>query len=295
MRAAILKVGVLLALVPGAGNAAEGVRKADTPAVETRVLTGYLGVRYQQLVITDDDIQNDIALLYDVGVTARLGRTGLSLALLSGLTERLVAAQGESGIRIQDSALSMDYAHVVRVGGQTLILAHGLRTWFPSSRFSFNQGLIMAPTLSSSVRYEPAARLAISVKTGTQYRWYRYAEQAGRFGGMNTQWVATGDLGLAYTILKNRRAGHLLLSSGIGSQWRKAYDSRSTYESVSSDAANESQRYTWSAGIRYQPMSWLTLKSRIQHGSPLRRNGIISPRLFSREETLLAFGLSARY
>ena len=254
-----------------------------------------LQTQYQQLPITDEDPLNDMSILYSLLVSAKLPLKGLTVQALTGLSERFVAQPDESGFRLQDTALSSSYSHSVQLPKGKLGFAHRLRLWVPTSRTSLNQSLNLAPDLRTAVRYTPIDSLSVGLNISGQYRWYTYAEQAGQFGGMNTQWVAGTSVVLGYRMLKSKRFGVLSSNLSGGTQWRRSYASRSTFDSEQSDAANWYQSYGWSAGLGYAPVQWASLGVTIEHGGPLRRNGIINPFFFNRDETQLGVALSLQY
>jgi hypothetical protein len=158
-----------------------------------------------------------------------------------------------------------------------------------------NQSLRLAPTLGTGVAYVIMPWLRVNFAGFGQYRWYRYAEQAGRFSGMNTQWVSGTSVGLSSTLLDESNWGRLTLALGLNSRWSRRYASRATYESAQSDTNHWSQGFGWNTRLSYTPRQWVTAHVGLQHGSPLRRNGIINPILIHRDQTQIDTGISFTY
>ncbi len=248
-------------------------------------------VQYQQKLVTDADPLNDMSLLYNTRMTLRLPWEGMALHAHTGLSERFVAQPDESGFRLQDSALAFTARHPLAFSDGQLALSHRARLWFPTSRTSRNQSLRLAPDWRTALRYTPGAGVSISLQGTAQYRWYRYAEMAGRFGGMNTQLVGGTSLVLGYEVFDSPRFGKVSTTVSGGSQWRRTYASRETYVGEGSDAANWSQTYGWSVGVGYAPGTWGSLSLAVQHGGPLRRNGIVNPFWGHRDETRVLVGV----
>lgn len=98
-------------------------------------------------LITD----NDLAMLYDVGLSAKSPSKGLLVGLSSGCSQRFVALGTEFGWRMQDTSVSSDYPHGLKSVSEQLMLSHRASVWLPTSRTIRNQGLRMAPTLRTSI------------------------------------------------------------------------------------------------------------------------------------------------
>lgn len=248
--------------------------------------TGSLSARYQQPVISDEDLRTDMSILYTASVTLKTPVEGLSVAGQTGLTERFVAPVGESGWRLQDSSAAVRFAHGLQSLDARLRFAHQGSVWLPTSRYSLNQGLRLAPGLGTSVVWSFRPWLRMRASGFGQYRWYAYAEQAGQSGGMNTQWVTDTRLSLDSQILDSSTWGTLSLGMGVNALLSRRYGSRDTFESRRSDTRLWTQGYGWRTRINYSPRGWLTIGLGVSHGGQLRRNGVINPTLAHRDQTL---------
>ncbi len=248
--------------------------------------------QFTSLLVADEDPANDRALVYALSVGVTFPIEGLSAGIQGGFSEAFVAEQGDSAFRLSDTALSLRYSH--RHLDDRLAINHTLDTWLPTSRSSLARELRVAPTLKSGVSYRVWGPIKVRYGALGQYRWYRYAEVPNNLA-MNTQWVIGQSLGVSAAVLESDRLGRIDVFGGSGAKWARTYNSRDTHDAPSSDGQQWSQFLSWNVGVNYAPLPWLGVGTGIDHGTPLRRNGIINPRFANRDLTEVYVRVSARY
>lgn len=247
---------------------------------------------FRMLAVTDPDPANDRSMLYGLNARVGLPVTGLSTGVMTSLTTRFVAEEGDSAVRLGDSALNVGYRH--QHLDKALTVAHRVDAWLPTSRSSLRRELRVAPTVRSAVRYLVIGPLSVGYTVQGQYRWYRYAEVPNRLA-MNTQWLLGNSLNAGVSLLDSPTFGKLNLSVSSGLRWMRKYASLDQHESSTADAALWNQMFTWSAAVGYAPIKWISLNITADHGTSFRRNGIINPFIAHRDATELSFGITARY
>jgi len=157
-----------------------------------------------------------------------------------------------------------------------------------------NRELRVAPSLTSQATYRIIGPLSVRHQIQGQYRWYRYAEVPNNLA-MNTQWILSDGLGLVLKALDSPTFGQLTVSMGAGIQWSRKYASQDSHTTALADSALWNQSYRWNVGFQYRPIKWVGLNASLQHGSPLRRNGIINPFFVHRDMTEIALGVTGYY
>ena len=248
--------------------------------------------QFRALLVADEDPANDRSLVYALSAGVTFPVDGLSASIKGGFSEVFVAEAGDSAFRLSDTAIGVRYGH--RYLQDRLAVNHALDTWLPTSRSSLARELRVAPTFSTGVTYRAWGPLKVRYGTVGQYRWYRYAEVPNNLA-MNTQWVIGQSLGLSAAVLESERFGRVDVFGGSGMKWARKYNSADTHSAPSSDGRQWSQLLNWNVGVNYSPLPYLGIGTGIEHGAPLRRNGIINPQLANRDLTELYGRLSARY
>jgi hypothetical protein len=266
---------------------------AETQAPRVESVHVSVGIQLNMLAVSDDDPANDRVLLYALNASVDLPIKGLVVSLSGGFAERFVVEDGDSPLRLNDSAMGVSYSHA-HLSKEKLSFSHGLTAWLPTSRPSLQRELRVAPNLSSSVAYRIVGPLSISHQIQGQYRWYRYAEVPNGLA-MNTQWIIGERVGLILRALDSPTFGKLAISTGVGLRWSRKYASLDPHTTDSADQALWSQSYSWRFGLQYRPIKWVGLSTNVEHGSPLRRNGIINPFFAHRDMTEINFGVTGYY
>lgn len=247
---------------------------------------------FRMLAVSDPDPANDRSMLYGLSARVGLPLDGLTTSVMTSLTTRFVAEEGDSAVRLGDSAMNVGYRH--QHLAKSLTVAHRIGAWLPTSRSSLQRELRVAPTVRSSVNYAVIGPLSVGYTLQGQYRWYRYAEVPNRLA-MNTQWVIGNGLNAGVSILDSPTFGKLDFSLSSGVRWMRKYPSLDQHESETADAALWNQMFTWAASLSYAPIKWVAVNIGADHGTSFRRNGIINPFIAHRDATELTFGVTARY
>lgn len=251
--------------------------------------------QYRQLAVTDPDPRNDRVLLWSLGGNVGVFEGG-KVFVRFGLSERFVAEQTESGVKLRDTSIGLNYGHAIKfTENHELSLSHKLAFFLPTSRASLAQDLYVAPQYVFNASYELVHGLSISFSPDVRYRWHQYAERAGYDGAMNVQWELGTHGGLDWTFLESERFGSVGVGASAGTGWQRMYDSRDDHTSPVAESGNWNQSYDWEAHVGYDPVKYLSLGVGLEHGGSVLRDGIVNTFFVHRDETELAFTVSGNY
>lgn len=262
-------------------------------------------LEYRSLVVVDPDPANDRHVVLAIKAEARPFEATTAF-VRAGLLRRFWAEVGESGFFLQDLALGATYSHALRLDRlripRELSLHYLGQVYLPTSRASLTQSLYAAPDLRGTASVEVLPRLTAGLSAHFQYRFHKYAERAGLFGGMNTQYLLGGQLFAGYQVWSSERFGDVELEASGSTTYLRKYASREAYLSEASDAAPLFQQYGWGVSATYRapsrwvaPLEGLTFSLGIDHGGSVLRDGIVNTFLFHRDETELVAALSGTY
>jgi hypothetical protein len=283
----------------GVGGCRHGCRPASAPApgVSETVEAGpkkqwsvNASAQYRQLAVTDPDPLNDRVVLWSLGGNVGVFEGG-KVFVRFGLSERFVAEQTESGVKLRDTSIGLNYGHAIKfTENHELSLSHRLAFFLPTSRASLSQDLYVAPQYVLITSYELVHGLTLSFSPDARYRWHRVCRAAGIDGVMNVQWELGLHGGLDWTFLETERFGSLGVGASAGSGWQRKYASRDDHESTTSPmSAIWYQSYDWEAHVWVTtPLQYLSLSLAVEHGGNVLRDGIVNTFFTHRDETELA-------
>jgi hypothetical protein len=276
-------------------------------------------VRFSMLAVTDETPSNDRAMWY------RLQGGYKPLDWLTvfgrfGLDQKFVRYDGESGVRMQDTLLGALATHSVSladIGWDTkLSFAHRVGFYLPTSFDSQLQDLYVAPEYYGQAKLQLYDQLYFGLTGILQYRFHKYAEQAGPSGGTLPRFVAAGLAFLEYSPLASKTFGTVTVGGdfyGYEVVDYPAIDQDSLTEtelpagvnlpeedrtgSQASDVYSAPQ-YGYDLYVAYtapiEEVS-LTLSISLEQGANVIRGGEPRVFFFHRDETVLAFTLTGRY
>jgi hypothetical protein len=259
-------------------------------------------MQYRSLLVVDEDPANDRAMLYNLRADVRAFEKATAYVRV-GMQQKFIAEPSESGFLLQDTVTGLTYKHKLDLAKwdvpRELTFAHQGLVYWPTSRASQNQALVMAPELKSDVSVQAIPHLTVGGEGRMQYRWHRYAERAGYGGGMNTQYVF-GTRGYVefdgFPIPE--KFGSVSVSADVSSNWQRRYSPRESLEagSVQPTSWNWYQSYGWDASVGYTPKQLpVTLSMSVEHGGGVLKNGIVNTFFANRDETELVFSLSGKF
>ena len=284
--------GLAHAQLSAAGSATGTLADAVVP--EKKLWTVSASIQYRQQAVVDEDPENERLMLYRLGGSARVFDGGRAFVRL-GMSERFVAQPEESGFRLQDSQIGLNYVHAVELGAKQLDFAHDLALFLPTSRPSLTQHLYVAPQYLLTASMEVLPDLIIAVVPNFRYRFHRYAERSGFGAGMNTQWELGLHGGVDWIFLKTSAVGDFGVGASAGSTWNRKFDSRDDYDASTSDQGYVQQIYDWEGHATWQFLPQLGLTVAVEHGGPVLRDGIVNTFFVQRDETELSFTLAGAY
>ncbi|MEZ4468762.1 MAG: hypothetical protein R3F43_31110 [bacterium] len=289
------------AIVLGLGLCLLGTAQAQGPDAEpeTDAQAGLdlpvkttLSSQFRMLAVVDEDPANDQLLLYGLRVRGEVFKGG-TVFLGAGLRQLFVAEPDESGVDLQDTQVGFAWKTPVSFGADAkLSLTQEASVFLPTSRTSRVQDLYLAPQVRLGFAFEPVAGLTVAGGPRFRYRFHEFAERAGRAGGMNTQLDTGLSAGIDYAILDSKTYGRIGVGVGAGTNYVRKYDSRESYESDASDQGVWYQQYDWEAHVGYG-YSVFDLGFSVEQGGNVLRDGVVNTFFVHRDETQLAFTLSA--
>lgn len=263
-------------------------------------------LEYRGLFIVDPDPANDTTLRWRLGGSFDVFER-MRAWVNFGLRENFTAEVGESGFLFEDSALGVDYGHEVKLDAiplaffknRSIDFEHRLGVFLPTSRYSYNQGLYLAPYALSRARFAVIESLIVGVDAFFRYRFHKYAEQAGQDGGLNTQLDFGGSLGAEYTAYTHKEWGTVTVGADLSTSWAKKYPSSQTFSSPASSRTSWQQDSGWDLYATYTPLAYLTVVAGLETSVDILRDGIIvkPTRLIpgNRDDTQLFVQLLGRY
>ena len=252
--------------------------------------------QYRSLVVRDADPGNDASMMYQLTGMASLG-DGLTAILGGGVDQTFVAEPQESGFKMRDTQIGALYSHSLEVEGlgRKVAFLHRLRFVLPTSRQNYNQSLVVAPTWNTMAKVDLLPRLSVAVDVTLQYLWYHHQEQRGYAGGMNSVFATVPFAWLTYRVWESPTYGRVMAQVGGWREWRWRYASRETYASPLSDTIYVRHSYGWYTNVGYAPIAPLTFFVGLEHGGPVRDDGVITMYFVRREDTQLVLSMSAMY
>jgi hypothetical protein len=274
--------------------------------------------QYRSLLVQDEDPANDRYMLY------RLQGSYFPLRWLSvfarfGVNQRFVSVQGESGVRMDDTALGANAEQDVSLEPlgwrRNLALSHTLSLYLPTSFASQEQDLYFALDWSTRARVRLVDELYAGLRGSLQYRFNEYAEQAGPGGGALPRFVVTLQPFVEYSPLVSKRFGKLTVGADVVGDETIYYPSRdpasipadelppgtlaSSNGSISESGTSDSfvtPHYGYSLyAIYVPPIPYLSFSLALEQAGNVVRYG--EPRLYfiHRDQTEIALRVVASY
>lgn len=304
----------------GDEDAQVAARNIDLAQAEGKAWTVTGRVQFRTLVITDEDPANGRLLDYRLQASYAL-LEWLQVLARTGINQRFVAQPGESGVRMQDTLLAGVAIHSLSLKGigldRDVSFLHRLGVFLPTSFESQQQDLYLAPELLSQARVRLFDQVFFGLTGVFQYRFHKYAERAGYAeGGTLPRVVLAGLSFLEYTPLASKTFGSLTVGGDIYGYEIVHYPSHSqaSVEQVSlpqgvsvrgedligdqASTVHVSQQYGYDLYLTYVPPlpdHNLALTVSWEQGGRVLRDGVVNMFGFHRDETTLAFTLTARY
>ena len=291
--------------------AAEGAQKEVPKGLAAQLAASEAGGRFyhlrgdvlfRMLAVSDQDPRNDIWMTYrlrgDIDVCPH------ARALLwGGIQQKFWAEPDESGWLLEDTQFGLTYNHEVSLDfvpldffkERKLDFIHIARLYLPTSRASINQDLYFAPEWFTRITYVATKDLSVISDLYFQYRFNRYAEQAGLEGLQNIQFTFGPSLGVEYTVFDHPSLGAVTAGADALVDWIRKYPSRESYRSQASSQRFFNQEYGWDAYVTYSPPEYLTVVLILQQNGPVLRDGLINLHAVKREETEFLIWAIARY
>ncbi|MCK6552803.1 hypothetical protein L6R52_43670, partial [Myxococcota bacterium] len=266
--------------------------------VQLRTLAAGLATEPNAVVGEEIDLQSGAATrfaLYVLEVGYKLQPT-LAIFGRVGIMTDFVVDIGEAPVLFRDTTVGARYSWSLPIGlgeDHALTLVHGASLFLPTSRVSTRQDLIMAPDLVTRARLPIWQGLYASADAQLQYRWHKYAERAGTYGGMNTQLVLAAGLGVGYT-LEAGTVGTFDLGAGLRVDAFKKYASSEEFGSDTSDQVFWNNGLGWDVSLFYAPFPSLSFVASLEQGANILRDGIAAWRP-QREDTELVFTMILQY
>lgn len=270
-------------------DAAGKARKGEVFPVTTLLFT-----QYRQLAVVDEDPENNRLMIYGVRAQGRL-TNALSIFVTTGLLQRFVAEEGESGFRMSDSRLGVAWRTPIDLGGGTKLgMLNELSVFLPTSRQSQLQDMIAAPQARVQFMLRPAKGLSFALSPRFRYRFHQFAERAGLNGDMNVQLDTGVRGGLDYSFYSHKTIGSFGVGASAGTTYFRNYDSRDGFESEFSDQGAWNQVYDWEAHLTYSVLMFNFALS-IEHGGNVLRNGVVNTFIAHRDETEMVLSAFAAF
>jgi hypothetical protein len=219
----------------------------------------------------------------------------------------------------------MDYAHTVPLSfipvdaqwfqEHELQFIQRFEVYLPTSRFSRNNSMILAPRLRSIVNLNPIWGLNVGGNAFVEYDFYRYSTQAGQTGGSNPQFLTYLNFNAEYVfddllVLP----GSLAFGFDLSTAYTKKYEyipqdsasagsaSNSVRKHVENAGSGDSgvnglwrQDWGWDVYVSYTPISYLTASISVEQGSAVLRNGRRRFVPLHRDETDFVLSVLGRY
>jgi hypothetical protein len=273
-------------------------------------------VAYRTLLVRDTDPANDQRMNYRLAFSYEpLER--LLLSVRAGATQRFVSVEGESGLRLEDTALSALLQQPVALDGlgwdRTLALVHRARVYLPTSFRSQQDDLLFAAEWMTRARVRLTGQLFAGLRGILQYYAYDYAEQAGLGGLTLPRFVAEAQTFAEYSPLVSAEHGTLTFGADVYVNQTIDYPSGDpgdvvalnlppgTLDADSIRGAGSTDTFSspnlgFDVYMLYQPpIEHVLLTASIGQIGGAMRYGEYRVNLFNRDETELAVGVLLTY
>jgi hypothetical protein len=273
-------------------------------------------VAYRTLLVRDTDPANDQRMSYRMAFSYE-PLEDLILSLRGGVQQRFVSQEGESGLRLEDTALSALFQQTVALEGlgwdRTLALVHRARVYLPTSFRSQQDDLLFAAEWMSRARVRLTGQLFAGLRGILQYYAYEYAEQVGPGGLSLPRFVAEGQTFVEYSPLVSAERGTLTVGADVYVNQTIDYPSRDpadvvgenlppgTLDAGSIRGAGSTDTFSspnlgFDVYLLYQPpIEHVLLTASVGQIGGAMRYGEYRVNLFNRDETELAVGLLLTY
>jgi hypothetical protein len=273
-------------------------------------------VAYRTLLVRDTDPANDQRMTYRMAFSYE-PLEHLILSVRGGVQQRFVSVEGESGLRLEDTALSALLQQAVALDGlgwgRSLALVHRARVYLPTSFRSQQDDLLFAAEWMSRARVRLAGQLFAGLRGILQYYAYEYAEQAGLGGLTLPRFVAEGQTFVEYSPLVSAEHGTLTIGADVYVNQTIDYPSGDPGDAVGASlppgtldagsirGAGTSETFSspnlgYDVYLLYQPpIEHVLLTASIGQIGGAMRYGEYRVNLFNRDETELAVGVLLTY
>jgi hypothetical protein len=274
--------------------------------------------QYRTLVVRDEDPANDQRMIYRLGFNYAV-LPQLILSARGGVQQRFVAEPDESGLRLEDMALSALLLQNVDLApfgwDRKLSLIHRLRLYLPTSRRSQQDDLYFAAEWMSRARVRVVDQLFTGLLGVLQYHAHDYAEQAGPGGEALPRVVAQALAFVEYSPIVSPSLGTLTVGADAYVDQVFDYPSRDPGQLSASELppgtlaestdtiigsgttdAFSNPRFGYDLYVVYQPpIEHLLFTASLEQGGNAVRYGETRLFLFHRDETELALRMQLMY
>jgi hypothetical protein len=274
-------------------------------------------VQYRALAVRDDDPANDQRMLYRLQFNYAVA-PDVILSARAGVQQRFVSVEGESGLRLEDTALSASMQQNVslaRLGwDRALALVHRLRIYLPTSFRSQEDDLYFAAEWMTRARVRLVDQLFAGLRGVLQYHAHEYAEQAGPGGEALPRVVAEMLAFAEYSPLVSPTLGTLTVGADVYADQTIDYPSRDpgqlsgselppgtlaertdSFVGAGTTDTFASPHLGFDLYVVYQPLEHLQFMASLEQAGNAVRYGESRLYLFNRDETEIALRVLATY
>ncbi len=206
--------------------------------------------------------------------------------------------QSDSGFRLGNLNLGAMWFNPVdvEVAGikRNVFFIHRGMVYLPTSREAQVQSFYLGLEGLTVARTNIIDQLYVAAAGLIQWRGHEFAEQAGPQGGTLPRFVFVGQLALEYLVGLGD-LGTLTIGADINGSETVDYPARDSFQSENSDAVFVRPGYGYDFYVTWVPLPFLSAGVAWEQGGNVVRNGIVNTFFFHRDETRLAFSLTARY
>lgn len=275
-------------------------------------------VQFRTPVVSDADPAGERSVDYALTAGFKLTK-GVQLLGRLNLRQRFVAESGQlasppppgtvdfSGFdpSLDDSAFRLGNLNLgvmyfnpvdVEVAGiqRNVFFIHRGMVYLPTSREAQVQNFYLGLEGLTVARTNVIDQLYVAAAGLFQWRGHEFAEQAGLNGATLPRFVFVGQLALEYLVSLGD-FGTLTVGADINGSQTVNYPARDSFESENSDAVFVRAGYGYDFYVTWVPLPFLSAGIAWEQGGNVVRNGIVNTFFFHRDETRLAFALTARY
>lgn len=274
--------------------------------------------QFRTPVVTDSDPANDRSMNYGLTAGFHLFKGAQLMARIS-LQQRFVAESGmlpanlpdgtvdysgfdqtidDSSLRLGNLNFAFMFVNPVKLDigdfARDITMIHRGGIYLPTSRQSQVESFYLGVEGLTVARMNVVDQLYVNVAGLAQWRGHEFAERAGPQGTPLPRFAFVGQLALEY-LVDLGDLGSLTFGADISGSETVNYPARDSFESENSDAVYIRPGYGYDFYVAWVPLPFLSAGVAWEQGGNVVRNGIVNTFFFHRDETRLAFSVTARY